>query len=163
MMLLLILFYTVSNALLPSTLSNQGTLSLYFFHALLWTLFHTFGLGCLLRAQSEKKFLVRHFIKHYHYPENDKGTGAVQEAFTNWKCIYNLSMCMTYGENEGAPLHIVGAQRGIFSWKKLMSLSCLAVSFVGLVWKTYSFPSEWAVGNELLRHTLGVVSYKHHS
>jgi phosphatidylethanolamine N-methyltransferase len=33
------------------------------------------------------------------------------------------------------------------------------VSFMGVVWKTYSFPTEWTVGTELLRHTLGAVSH----
>lgn len=70
---------------------------LYFAHAFAWCLFHSFGLGLLLRAQSESKFLVRHFLKHYHYPRNDNGKGALYEAFSNWKSIYNMSMCMTYG------------------------------------------------------------------
>jgi phosphatidylethanolamine N-methyltransferase len=68
-----------------------------FAHALAWTLFHIFGLGLLLKAQSERKFLVRHFLTHYHYPANDINIGAVREAFANWKGMYNLSMCMTYG------------------------------------------------------------------
>lgn len=81
----------------------------------------------MLRAQSEGKFLVRHFLKHYHYPtsgagragkyvdgkegryaqgregrhghgrDDGAGEGAVREAFMNWKVVYNLSMCMTYG------------------------------------------------------------------
>ena len=33
-----------------------------------------------------------------------------------------------------------------------------AASFVGLAWQTYSIPAEWTVGDQLLRHTLGVVS-----
>ena len=70
---------------------------LHFIHALTWCLLHSFGLGLLLRSQSESKFMVRHFLKHYHYPRNDGGKGAVLEAFSNWKSIYNLSMCMTYG------------------------------------------------------------------
>jgi hypothetical protein len=89
--LLLIAAYVVGAAVLPKTLS------LYFVHAMAWTLFNTIGLGLLLKAQSERKFLVRHFLKHYHYPANDGGQGAVQEAFSNWKQLYNLSMVMTYG------------------------------------------------------------------
>lgn len=27
-----------------------------------------------------------------------------------------------------------------------------------MVWKTYSIPHDWTVGNELLRHTLGMVN-----
>ena len=80
------------------TLSAKATLALYFCHALLWCLFHSFGLGLLLKAQSEKKFLVRHFLTHYHYPRNDNGKGALTEAFSNWKSIYNMSTCMTYGK-----------------------------------------------------------------
>ncbi|OCH92552.1 phosphatidylethanolamine N-methyltransferase [Obba rivulosa] len=124
--LVLIAAYSLVAAFLPP-LSPSGVLALHFAHALTWCLFHSFGLGLLLRAQSERKFLVRHYLKHYHYPRNDNGAGAVYEAFANWKSIYNLSMCMTY------------------------------VSFIGLAWKTYSIPHNWTVGNVLLRHTLGVI------
>ena len=96
-MLLLIMSYSLAFAALPP-LSHRAALALHFVHALSWTIFHTFGLGLVLRAQSEKKFLVLHFLNNYYYPENDDGSGAVQEAFTNWKCLYNLSMCMTYGQ-----------------------------------------------------------------
>ncbi|OBZ74367.1 Phosphatidylethanolamine N-methyltransferase [Grifola frondosa] len=124
--LILAMFYPLVVSFLPP-LSHRGILALHFTHALAWCLFHSFGLGLLLRAQSESKFLVRHFLKHYHYPRNDNGKGALQDAFLNWKSLYNLSMCMTY------------------------------TSFIGLAWKTYSVPHEWTVGNELLRHTLGVI------
>ncbi|KAI0042743.1 hypothetical protein FA95DRAFT_1584332 [Auriscalpium vulgare] len=130
-MLVLAMFYPSAAAFLPQV-SNQGALALHFTHALFWGLFHCFGLGFILQAQSERKFLVRHFLKHYHYPQRDGGKGAVQEAFANWKAIYNLSMCMTY------------------------------TSFVGLVWKTYSIPNDWTVGSELLRHTLGAVLIAFH-
>lgn len=127
-------------------MSHGATLSLHFAHALTWCLFHSFGLGLLLQAQSERKFLVRHFLKHYHYPRNDNGKGAVIEAFANWKSIYNMSMCMTYGEC------LVGCSRWCEALLKLPS-----ASFIGLAWKTYSIPNNWTVGNELLRHTLGAV------
>ncbi|KAH9922238.1 phosphatidylethanolamine N-methyltransferase [Fomitopsis serialis] len=126
--LVLIMFYPLALSVLPS-LSPRGVLVLHFVHALTWCLMHSFGLGLLLRAQSQRKFLVRHFLKHYHYPAHDHGRGAVIEAFTNWKSMYNLSMCMTY------------------------------VSFICLAWKTYTIPQEWTVGVELLRHTMGAVSW----
>lgn len=96
-MLLLAMFYPLASIFIPS-LSHRATLGLHFTHALFWCLFHCFGLGLVLQGQSEKKSLVRHFMKHYHYPQRDGGKGAIQEAFTNWKVIYNLSMCMTYSE-----------------------------------------------------------------
>ncbi|KZT68012.1 hypothetical protein DAEQUDRAFT_728277 [Daedalea quercina L-15889] len=124
--LVLIMLYPLVLSALPP-LSSRSALVLHFVHALAWCLMHSFGLGLLLRAQSERKFLVRHFLKHYHYPANDHGRGALIEAFTNWKSIYNLSMCMTY------------------------------VSFICLAWKTYTIPQEWTVGVELLRHTMGAI------
>lgn len=124
--LVLLLFYMVLSAALPP-LSVGATRGLYFANALCWVLLHSVGLGLLLRAQSQHKFLVRHFMKHYHYPHDDRGDGAVVEAFANWKAIYNLSLCMTYA-----------------------SFGCLA-------WKTYAIPDEWSVGTELLRHTMGVL------
>ena len=78
-------------------LSYKSTLLVHFLHALGWRLVYTFGLGFVLSEQSRNKFLVRHYLKHYHYPHNDRGQGAVHEAFQNWKQIYNTSMCMTYG------------------------------------------------------------------
>ncbi|KAJ7730239.1 phosphatidylethanolamine N-methyltransferase [Mycena maculata] len=123
--LLLVITYSLVISLLPRV--SAGTaLCLHFAHALVWCLFHCFGLGLLLRAQGQNKFLVRHFMKNYHYPAND-GDGAIVEAFANWKAIYNLSLCMSY------------------------------VSFIGVVWKTYSIPSNWTVGDELLRHTMGAL------
>lgn len=95
--LLLVIVYALGSSLVPP-LTREGTLTLHFVHALAWTLFHSFGLGLVLRGQSQSKFLVRHFLKNYHYPSGDGGKGAIQEAFLNWKSVYNLSMCMSYGE-----------------------------------------------------------------
>ncbi|OJT11321.1 Phosphatidylethanolamine N-methyltransferase [Trametes pubescens] len=125
--LVLVMAYAATLVFVPSLSSPGGALALHGVHALVWCLFHSFGLGLVLRAQSQSKFLVRHYLKHYHYPQGDRGEGAVQEAFRNWKAIYNLSMTMTY------------------------------VSFAGLAWKTYTVPQQWTAGNELLRHTLGVI------
>ncbi|KAJ7270623.1 phospholipid methyltransferase-domain-containing protein [Mycena haematopus] len=124
--LVLVVTYSAVISLLP-VVSARTALNLHFAHALAWCLFHCFGLGLLLRAQGQSKFLVRHFLKNYYYPASDGDRGAIVEAFANWKAIYNLSLCMSY------------------------------VSFIGVVWKTYSAPTEWMVGHELLRHTLGAM------
>ncbi|KAG1732651.1 phospholipid methyltransferase-domain-containing protein [Suillus paluster] len=125
-MLVLLLVYVILGSSLP-TLSYHATLTLHFAHACAWCIFHSFGLGLLLRAQSKSKFLVRHFLKHYHYPSGDHGDGAVQEAFTNWKSLYNISLCMSY-----------------------TSLTILA-------WKSYTAPVAWFEGDALLCHTLGAL------
>ncbi|KAI8050087.1 phospholipid methyltransferase-domain-containing protein [Thamnidium elegans] len=88
------------------------------FQVFFWRTFHSVGLGCLLYAQSKNKFFTRHFVKW---------GGGVNEAFQNWKSIYNLSSCMTY------------------------------VSFITLCLKLYSLPTDWTYGMTLLRHTLGLV------
>ncbi|KAI9019983.1 phospholipid methyltransferase-domain-containing protein [Phycomyces nitens] len=85
--------------------------------AFIWRIFHSYGLGTLLRLQSTEKIFTRHFIKW---------GGGVQEAFQNWKSIYNLSLCMTY------------------------------ITFFVACWKMYSLPEDWSYGTTLLRHTLGV-------
>ncbi|KAF8970716.1 phosphatidylethanolamine N-methyltransferase [Flammula alnicola] len=124
-MLLLVIIYGLALSFIPK-LSPKTSLILHFIHALTWCTIHYFGLGLLLRAQSDNKFLVRHYLKNYHYDYiQNGGQNAIIEAFSNWKTIYNLSMCMTY------------------------------VSCVGVAWKAYSVPHDWTVGNELLRHTLG--------
>jgi hypothetical protein len=38
------------------------------------------------------------------------------------------------------------------------SLRLFIASFALLAWKTYTPPTEWTAGDQLLRHTLGVVS-----
>ncbi|KAJ3742832.1 phospholipid methyltransferase-domain-containing protein [Lentinula detonsa] len=130
-LLVVLITYAALFTLLPSSVftSHSSLVAVHFIHALVWCLFHVFGLGLLLRAQSENKFLVKHYMKNYHYTfGNEEGAkGAIVEAFSNFKAIYNASLCMTY------------------------------VSFLGLVWRTYSIPSNWTVGVELLRHTLGAV------
>ncbi|KAI8885804.1 hypothetical protein K501DRAFT_331665 [Backusella circina FSU 941] len=85
---------------------------------LFWRIFHSYGLGWLLRAQSDRKLFTRHYIKW--------GSG-VDEAFQNWKNVYNLSVSMTY------------------------------VSFSMLCLKLYALPTDWTYGMTLLRHTMGLV------
>jgi phosphatidylethanolamine N-methyltransferase len=92
---LLVLYIAVA-AVLPSLPARQ-TLALHFLHAVLWRCFHSFGLGMLLREQSKRKYIVRYFMSHYYYPEGYVRQGALEEAFTNWKSLYNMSVCMTYG------------------------------------------------------------------
>ncbi|OWT38448.1 phosphatidylethanolamine N-methyltransferase [Cryptococcus neoformans Bt1] len=135
--LVLLVAYAISS-LIPS-LSLNISLAGHFLHALLWRLFHSFGLGLILRAQSKSKWLVRHYLKHYHYPEDahidDEDESeikesvvkrATEESFGNWQVMYNISLVMTY------------------------------VSFVGLAWKTYHLPSDWTVSGTMLRHVLGL-------
>lgn len=129
-MLLLAMGYALLTSVLPTRLLTSA--GLHFGHALAWTVFHTLCLGLVLHAQSTRKFLVRHFLQHYHYPARDLRRGAVREAFASWKVVYNLSMCMSY------------------------------VSCFGLVWKTYELPSAWITGNELLRHTIGTILIAFH-
>lgn len=142
-MLVLVVFYALASLVIPH-LSDRATLIMHFAHALLWRLFHTFGLGALLRAQSKSRYLVRHFLKHYHYPDHDSSKGAIQEAFANWKQLYNLSLCMTYSK-----LSIFSSDVRFWHASK--------ASFFGLAWNTYSSPTEWVVGDQLLRHTMGAV------
>ena len=100
--LVLLVLYALAGALLPP-LSPVASLALHFTHALLWRFFHSFGLGALLRAQSARKGYVRHYMKHYFYPKNDMRNAALQEAFENWKDLYNMSLCMTYGTYRNSP------------------------------------------------------------
>ena len=144
--------YALSTLVPP--LPHRLGLTMHFLHALSWRLFHSFGLGLLLRAQSKSKWYVRHYLKHYHYPSDEVESRqkegvvkrATEEAFGNWQVGYNISLVMTYGEN----LHNV-------------SPAChvdLLVSFAGLAWKTYHLPMDWTVSGTILRHVLGLVSMR---
>lgn len=105
--LVVLLGYALST-LVPA-LPPRLALTAHFLHALSWRVFHSYGLGLLLRAQSKSKWLVRHFLKHYHYPGESTTEGenneresvvkrATEEAFGNWQVGYNISLVMTYGK-----------------------------------------------------------------
>lgn len=102
---LLIIIYSLILTLLPA-LSKTSQIILAFIHASIWRFFHSFVLGTLLKKQSQSKWIVRHFLKHYLYhgeigggggSGEGGGEGAVEDAFGNWKKVYNLSLFMTYG------------------------------------------------------------------
>ncbi len=84
--------YALFPLMLPS-LGRHPKLALLFINALAWRTFHSFGLGLALSRQSESKWIVRHFLKHYAYSQPQD---AVFEAFGHWKVIYNTSLVMTY-------------------------------------------------------------------
>ncbi|QRW02367.1 methylene-fatty-acyl-phospholipid synthase [Ceratobasidium sp. AG-Ba] len=118
--LVLLTFYILAPSVLPHSVIT------YFLHALAWRIFHSFVLGGILKAQSEGKWLVRHYVQTYHYDQG-REDGAVEEAFASWKELYTMSLCGTYA------------------------------SFVVLAWKNYSIPVDWSVGDQLLRHTFGML------
>ena len=112
--LVTLVMYSLSTLVPP--LQPRLALSAHFLHALTWRLFHSIGLGLLLRAQSKTKWLVRHYLKHYHYPGDSAGDEteegqeresvvrrATEEAFGNWQVGYNISLVMTYGERIFPP------------------------------------------------------------
>ncbi|KAG9100914.1 phosphatidylethanolamine N-methyltransferase [Ceratobasidium sp. UAMH 11750] len=82
--LILLTFYILAPSVLPH---NTTT---YFLHSLAWRVFHSFVLGGILKARSEGKWLVRHFVQH------GREDGAVEEAFASWKELYTMSLCGTY-------------------------------------------------------------------
>lgn len=94
-------FYAFVPHIVP-TLGPKTSLTAYYLNALAWRCFHSGGLGLLLKRQSESKWMVRHYLKHYVYSHS---TDAVYAAFSNWKVIYNTSLVMTY------------ASFGILCWK----------------------------------------------
>lgn len=83
-----------STLFLTLQVSTHGTrLAVMLCNALFWRVFHSFVLGAALDAQSQHKWIVRHFLKHYSYED---AKDAVFEAFAQWKVIYNTSLVMTY-------------------------------------------------------------------
>lgn len=107
---LVVLVLYALTTLVPA-LPSRLALTAHFLHALGWRLFHSYGLGLLLRAQSKSKWLVRHYLKHYHYHGSSTSSSgedseeresvvkrATEEAFGNWQVGYNISLVMTYGE-----------------------------------------------------------------
>lgn len=80
-LLIIAVFYGLVPFLLPSA-GTRLTLVFFYANALAWRLFHSFGLGALLKAQSENKWLIRHYLKHYVYSHSSE---AVYAAFSNWK------------------------------------------------------------------------------
>lgn len=107
-LLVVLITYTTLFTLMPSAVfaSHSTLVAVHYTHAFIWCLIHVFGLGLLLRAQSKNKFLVKHFMKNYHYTfGNEEGAnGAIVEAFANFKAISNASLCMTYGRSSSGNL-----------------------------------------------------------
>ncbi|KAH9821255.1 phospholipid methyltransferase-domain-containing protein [Melampsora americana] len=95
-------------------------------NAIGFRLLHSFGLGILLKKQSQTRFIVRHFLKRYHYHPEIFREVVLEDCFGNWMGIYNLSLIMVY------------------------------VSFGTLAWQFYEMRSDLSVGSELLRHTFGM-------
>ncbi|OBZ84963.1 Phosphatidylethanolamine N-methyltransferase [Choanephora cucurbitarum] len=101
----------------PSLITGKTGVTISIAQAFFWRAVYSFGNGFILRLQSNNKSFTRHFIKW---------GGGVQEAFQNWKSIYNFTLCMSYA------------------------------TFFVACWKTYTLPDNWAYGTTLLRHTLGL-------
>jgi phosphatidylethanolamine N-methyltransferase len=112
--LLVIVFYTVMTLVLTRGVSWGPTYIVI--QAVAWRLLHSVGLGLVLMTQSSDKLWTKHFIKHGSTP---------WEAWSQWKSIYNTSLCLTY------------------------------VSFFLACLQNYRLPSDWTYGTVLLRHTLG--------
>ncbi|EGG03149.1 uncharacterized protein MELLADRAFT_49631 [Melampsora larici-populina 98AG31] len=95
-------------------------------NAIGFRILHSFGLGILLKKQSQTRFIVRHFLKRYHYHPEIFREVVLEDCFGNWMGIYNLSLIMVY------------------------------VSFGTLAWQFYEMKSDLSIGSELLRHTFGM-------
>ena len=112
--LLVISFYTALTLLFSRGVSWGTTFIVA--QAVMWRLLHSMGLGLVLAAQSSAKAWTKHFIKHGSTP---------WEAWSQWKSIYNTSLCLTY------------------------------ISFFLACLQNYHLPQDWTYGTVLLRHTLG--------
>ena len=112
--LLVIVFYTLSTLILTRGVAWGQTFIVI--QAVTWRLLHSVGLGLILRAQSSDKLWTKHFIKHGSTP---------LEAWSQWKSIYNTTLCLTY------------------------------ISFLLACLQNYHLPSDWTHGTVLLRHTMG--------
>ncbi|TIA93173.1 hypothetical protein E3P99_00314 [Wallemia hederae] len=88
----LVVAYAIAGAFMPN-FSYRTSLFLHVCHVAAWRTFHSVGLGCLLKAQSENKYLIKHYLKYYaHVNANE----AKRAAFDSWKRVYNLSLIMVY-------------------------------------------------------------------
>ncbi|KAJ7203585.1 hypothetical protein GGX14DRAFT_570040 [Mycena pura] len=57
-------------------------------------------------ALGAEQLRVRHLMKNYHYSAGETRCAPV-ETFTNWKAIYNLSLCMSYVSRSLFDFHLV--------------------------------------------------------
>lgn len=96
----LVVAYAVVGSYMPN-FSYRTSLALHVCHVLAWRMFHSVGLGCLLKAQSGNKYLIKHYLKYYaHVNANE----AKRSAFDSWKRVYNLSLIMVYVSFVGLAL-----------------------------------------------------------
>ncbi|TIA75575.1 hypothetical protein E3P92_00774 [Wallemia ichthyophaga] len=96
----LVVAYAVVGSFMPN-FSYGTSLTLHISHVIAWRTFHSVGLGYLLKAQSEEKYLIKHYLKYYaHVNANE----AKRSAFDSWKRVYNLSLIMVYVSFVGLAL-----------------------------------------------------------
>ncbi|MBW0483024.1 hypothetical protein O181_022739 [Austropuccinia psidii MF-1] len=152
----LITFLILTYSLLLLLINHPHVKLLVSLHAIAWRIWFSFGLGYQLKAQSQNKFLVRHFLTKYYYPIRSNSLGhnpannqfhhkpirsfeegnhdedldlkfdVIEECFRNWKGIYNISLMMTH------------------------------VSFAIMSIKFYKLDNNWDLSSELVRHTFGL-------
>lgn len=112
---LLVVFTSATFLSLPDTHTYR---MLSVGHALMWRVIHSLGHGIVLTRQSRSKAWTKHFVKYGDGPE---------EAWRNWRSIYNVTVCMVY------------------------------VSYAIAAFKYYRVPENWQYGYGLLFHTLGAL------
>ena len=97
------------------------------------------------------RFLTRHFLTHYHYPQRDAAGGAVREAFASWKTGYYACLCMTFGERFlSLSFHILSLLPppfshlpSLFSLLNMFSITPFTPSFCVLMMDRQYPPAHW--------------------
>lgn len=90
---LLIVGYTAISAIMIGPIDNQHKKNFYMGQALFFRIIHTLGIyaltgiGSILYNQAKTKFWTRHFLKRGY---------SLQDAFQQWKILFNLTLTMTY-------------------------------------------------------------------
>jgi len=103
----------------------------FFVQALAWRIFHTVGLGYILYKQSHDKKWISSYLR--------RGS-TKQEAFENWKLIYNFSLTMTWVSFICCAIRFLSLpETDVYSLQNFFASLCVAMVLIALnIWSSVS-------------------------
>eukprot|EP00047_Mylnosiga_fluctuans_P004086 m.232631 g.232631 ORF g.232631 m.232631 type:complete len:714 (+) comp12387_c0_seq1:48-2189(+) len=116
-------------------------------HAVFWRVVYNIGCGYLLRRQSTDELWTGYFIKNGR---------TRQEAFEQWKRLYNIIMTITYASFGLCGLRLFKLPDSVFSTEFIVNVSLSSMLFALQYWSTTSTwlalgPVGWYYGDFFIR------------
>jgi phosphatidylethanolamine N-methyltransferase len=130
----ILVLYTFITTFMIGPIHSENSSRKYLFYmgqAIFWRMVHTLGIGWILYQQNKTKFWTKYFFKRGY---------SLQEAFQQWKILFNLTLTMTYAT------FLVLFYQLYQSSPKYILLNTVGILFVIIhVWITLSVYEELGV------------------